>query len=70
MRGGKRRYVPIPEEQEVILRMCAAYATGTGYSAIARQLNEEGVRTVAGQPWNRKVVRDLVARGPDVMKPR
>lgn len=62
---GKLEYRPIPEEQTVIKRICAETGVGVSYSALARDLNAEGVRTATGAPWSKKVIRDLALRGPD-----
>lgn len=60
---GKLTYQPVPEEQEVINRICEACPDGRGYSQMARTLNTEGVPTVTGAPWSMKVVRSIALRG-------
>lgn len=62
---GKLEYRPIPAEQDTIERICREHYIGMTLGTIARRLNEEGIPTATGAEWSRKVVRDLVLRGPD-----
>lgn len=80
VRGGKHVYVPVPEEQKVIRMICdwmridpapegiPQTCVPMKYAQIARDLDDMGIPTVDGGPWNRKVVRDLVLRGPDRLR--
>jgi hypothetical protein len=69
---GRLEYVPIPEEQVIIRRIKEACKNGKGYTAMARQLNAEGVPTVCNKKWTMKVVRSIALRPADklaVVKP-
>ena len=56
---GKKEYVPIPEEQDVIRRVRGLRDEGRTYVEIAGTLNEEGIPTSTGGSWSRKTIRDL-----------
>lgn len=54
--------VPNPPEQEAIRLMRELRAMGQSYRAIARELQDRGVRTKEGGPWVMTSVRGVLAR--------
>ena len=51
-----------PEEASNICRIKKMYEEGQGYTAIARILNAENIRTKTGKLWNASTVRFLLQR--------
>ena len=46
------KYVVKPDEAKVVKKIFAWYLSGMGYMAIAKKLNEAGVKTRNGNDWN------------------
>ena len=57
---GKRLAIHEPEA-EIVRRIFAEYAAGTGVGTILQRLNREGVRNHAGGPWSEGALRRLLA---------
>ena len=64
-----RLKAPHPVEQKIMVAMAAfikARPTAS-YGKIAIDLNEAGLRTRKGKKWNRKAVRDVVIKNPQLL---
>jgi DNA invertase Pin-like site-specific DNA recombinase len=62
---GIRRYRVVPAEQRWIRWMCERNKIdGWSTGKIAKALNEQGVPTVMGRPWQRQTVLQIIRRGP------
>jgi len=49
-----------PDEAPVVLRIFTDYAAGSGLRAIARSLNEDGIPSPRGRPWQSSAVRAIL----------
>ena len=54
------QYVIVPEEAEIVRRVFREYLDGKGYTALARELNEEGVLTRNGNIWTPCTIKLLL----------
>jgi DNA invertase Pin-like site-specific DNA recombinase len=54
--------VPNPREQQAVALMRDLRGMGLSYPAIARELQDRGVRTKEGGPWLNTSVRSVLAR--------
>lgn len=54
--------IPCEDEQAVIRRIVAMRRAGSGYRAIARVLNEDGIRTKSGRQWFAQSVKQVAER--------
>lgn len=50
----------IEEEAEVIRYVAKRYLEGLGYEKIARELNEQGIKSPGGNEWHRNSVRGII----------
>ena len=50
----------IEEEAEVIRYVAERYLEGLGYEKIARELNEQGIKSPGGNEWHRNSVRGII----------
>ena len=55
------RYEIVPKEAEVVRRIYAEHQKGKGYTAIARQLNEENIPSPMGMAWRPSVIRKMLS---------
>ncbi len=55
------RYEVVESEAAVVRRIYQAYLDGMGYTAIAKMLNEEGIRTRRGYEWDPTVVGKVLS---------
>lgn len=51
-----------PKEQQVIKQMRAMVNNGMNYQSIAKQLNEQGIKTKKGKKWYGNVIKAIVTR--------
>lgn len=58
-----------PKEQQIIERIKAMRARGTNYHAIAKQLNNEGIKTKTGKKWYGNVIKGIIER-PCAIEPQ
>lgn len=56
------RLVPQPDEQRVRDTILRSHADGSGYRAIARELNSAGIPCRSGGLWSHQTVRAIVRR--------
>lgn len=62
--GEGTAWVPVPEEQAVLVRIRELWAGGRkSLAAVADRLNTDGVRTKRGARWHAATVRAVVRRG-------
>lgn len=50
----------IPEEADIVRRIYAEYAGGTGSYTIAERLNRDGIKTRRGGDWSRVTIREIL----------
>ena len=55
------RYEIVPEEAELVRRIYGAYLSGSGYLAIAKQLNADGVPPRFGTQWRESVISKILS---------
>ena len=55
------RYEIVPEEADIVRRIFADHGDGKGYTAIARQLNDENIPSPMGKTWCASVIRKLLS---------
>ncbi len=55
------RYEIVPEEAELVRRIYGAYLSGSGYLAIAKRLNAEGVPPRFGTQWRESVISKILS---------
>ena len=61
--GGNPRYGQRPGEKKILDRIVALYnREGLGYSAIAKRLNEEGIKPRQAQTWNPSTIASLLGK--------
>jgi hypothetical protein len=61
-RPGRAAFGQQPDEKAVIHRILVWRRAGTGYTAIANKLNEEGYRTLTGKPFRPQTVKNYFLR--------
>ncbi len=61
--GHKTILEPIPEEAALVRDIFARFIAGEGYSAIAKWLNSQGVRTHRGNPFENRTI-EYIVRNP------
>lgn len=55
-----KKLVIVPEEAEVVRKMFDMYINGLGFPAIARKLNEEGIKPMNSKKWSKNTVQQLI----------
>jgi hypothetical protein len=61
-RPGRAAFGGEPDERPVIQRILVWHRDGTGYTAIANKLNEEGYRTLTGKHFRPQTVKNYALR--------
>ena len=56
----KNEYIIIPEEAKIVQQIYADYLSGMKAEDIARKLNSQGIKTIAGNEWGGGSVRDIL----------
>lgn len=56
----QKNLVPVPAEAEWVRKAANMFVAGYGYRAVARWLNENGIRTRKGAPWSSSTVRQML----------
>ena len=55
------RYEIVPDEAEIVRRIYSEYLSGSGYDAIAKGLNKDGIPSRFGGQWARSVVSKILS---------
>ena len=55
------RYEIVPDEAEIVRRIYGEYLSGSGYAAIAKRLNEEGIQSRYGGHWAQSVIARVLS---------
>lgn len=59
-RSGKKEFVIIPEEADIVRKIFSLFASGKGLKAIANKLNHEGYKTVKGNVFSTCAIREIL----------
>lgn len=55
-----RKFTMVPEEAEVVKRIFAMYIGGMGANAIAKRLDEEGIKPLEAEHWNTGTIMRMI----------
>jgi site-specific DNA recombinase len=66
--GSKEPMQPVPEEVETIRQILDMWRYGSSYSAIARKLNADGIKTKLGGRWHHGTISRVVQRRQEYFK--
>ena len=56
----KKTYTVVPEQAEVVRRIFDSCINGMGIIAIAKMLNDEGIKSMFGKKWNKGCIRYML----------